>query len=111
MAEGKNPSQDDITPGASEKAKKWRLSALILAGIFLLSAVLPPDYKGFAPLLLLVPVIVNVMNKIRQAGEIPGNPARIQTNSPSTPDQIPSPAPYTHRPKDPKDPRRYKPIG
>ena len=112
MAEKLNASEDDIAPEASEKTKKqWRLNALILAGVFLLSVVLPPAYKVFAPVLFIIPVIINVVNKIRQAGEKSGNPPQDRTDSPSMPNQIPPVEPYTYTPKDPKDPRRYKPIG
>ena len=112
MAGGMNPPEDGITPEASEKTKKqWQLNALILAGVFLLSYVLPPAYKAFAPVLFVIPFIINVVKKIRQVGEKSDNPSQDRTYSPPMPDQIPSPEPYTYKPKDPKDPRRYKPIG
>ena len=107
-----NPSEDDVDPGDSGKDKKqWRLNALILAGVFLLSVLLPPKYKAFAPLLFAIPVIVNVVNKIRQISEKPANPSEAHSYSPPIPDQISPLEPYTREPKDPKDPRRYKPIG
>jgi len=112
MAGEMNPSEDDIAPETSEKAKKqWRLNALILAGVFLLGAVLPSEYKAFAPILFVIPFIIGIVNKIRQAGENPENPSQDHTYSPSMSDRIPSSEPYSYKPKDPKDPRRYKPIG
>jgi hypothetical protein len=107
-----NTSEGEVNPEASEKNKKqWQLNALILAGVFLLSVVLPPAYKILAPFLFVIPFIINVVNKIRQVEEKSGNSPQDQTHSPPMPDQIPSPEPYTYKPKDPKDPRRYKPIG
>ena len=112
MVEGRNPSEDDLTPEASEKTKKqWRLNALILAGVFLLSAVLPPKYKAFVPFLFVIPIIIAVVNKIRQVSEKSESPSHYPTDSPHMPDRITSHEPYTYEPKDPKDPRRYKPIG
>jgi hypothetical protein len=103
---------NDKTPESSEKAKKpWGLNALILAAVFLLTAVLPPGYKAFAPFLFLIPVILNVVNKVRQADENPANPAGDRTYSPPVSNRIPSSEPYSYKQKDPKDPRKYKPIG
>ena len=113
MTEEMNSSQkEDINPKASEKDKKqWRLNALILAGVILLSAVLPPEYKVFAPVLFLIPVIVSVVNKIRQFGDNSGNATQDQTYSPPVYEDTSALEPYSYEPKDPKDPRRYKPIG
>ena len=108
----KNRSEDDISPEDSEKTKKqWRLNALILAGVFLLSALLPPRYRAFAPLLFVIPFVVSVVNKIRQVREKFGSPPQGQIDSPPISGRIPSQEPYTYKPKDPKDLRRYKPIG
>ena len=114
MLGGINTSKGNTSPESSEKAKKrWLLNVLILAGIFLLSVVLPPDYKVFAPLLFIIPFIINAADKIRQAAETPENSPGNRTYSPSMPrpDRMSSPEPYTYKPKDSKDPRRYKPIG
>jgi len=112
MAEGKNPSENDPSPESSEKAKKQgRLNALIWAAVFLLGAVLPSEYKGFVPFLFLIPIILSVVNKIRQASEKSEHPSHYPTHSPQMPDRMPSHEPYAYKPKDPKDPRRYKPIG
>lgn len=112
MAQGKRSVKDDISPEAAEKAKKQRmLNAAILAAVLLLSAVLPPAYKVFAPFLFVIPFILSVLHKIRQAGVNLPNPPEDQTHYPPVPNRIPSPEPYAYKPKDPKDPRRYKPIG
>jgi hypothetical protein len=112
MVRGKNLSKDDMTPEALEKAKRQgQLNALILAAAFLLGILLPSAYKPLAPLLFVIPFAVKLMNKIRQTGENSGSSPRSQTYSQPKPDRIPSLEPYSHNPKDPKDPRRYKPIG
>jgi hypothetical protein len=110
MAEETKTFEDDITPESLEKAKKQgKLGALVLAAVLLLSIVLPPEYKAFAPILFIVPFGINVVNKIRQMREKAENPLQEQPHS--LPDGIPSIEPYSCQPKDPRDPRKYKPIG
>jgi hypothetical protein len=112
MLRGKNLSKDDMTPEALEKAKKQgRLNALVLAAVFLLSILLPSAYKPLAAILFVVPFVVKVMNKIRKTEENLESSPKSQTYSQPKPDQISSTEPYAYKPKDPKDPRRYKPIG
>lgn len=112
MAGEMNPSEDDITPESVEKAKKQgRLGALVLVGVLLLGIVLPPAYKAFAPILFIIPFAINVANKIRKIREKSQNPLQEQPHSPAIPERIPSLEPYGYKPKDPKDPRKYKPIG
>lgn len=107
-----NTSGDDSDPKVSEKAKKQRqLNAVILGMVFLLGIVLPPKYKALAPVLLLIPFIIGIVNKFSQTGKNPENPPPTHTYSPPKRDQIPYRELYTYKPKDPKDPRRYKPIG
>ena len=107
-----NPYEDGVDSEESEKTKKqWGLNVLILAGVFLLSAVLPSEYKAFAPALFIIPLIAGIVKKIRRSGENPENPSQDNTYSPPIPDRIPTHEPYSYTPKDPKDPRRYKPIG
>jgi hypothetical protein len=76
-----------------------------------LSILLPPKYKAFAPVLFIVPFAMNVVNRIRKMREKSQDPLQEQTHSQSVSDGIPSPEPYSYKPKDPKDPRKYKPIG
>ena len=112
MAGETNPYGKDVPPEASEKTKRqWKLNTLILAGVLLLGAVLPPEYKAYAPLLFVVPFIINVANKMRHAGENPGDPSLNPNYAPHEPERMSSNEPYTYKPKDPKDPRKYKPIG
>jgi len=105
MAEGMNPYDEDVPPEETRPAGKAALvNAAILAAIFALSILLPPDYKAFVPLLFLIPLVLAVVAKVR----------RIRNKneySPYTPDADHSVEPYSHTPKDPNDPRRYKPIG
>ena len=102
-----------LTTKAGDKSKKRSqiLHAWILTGIFLFGILLPPGYKIFAPLLFIIPSIIDVVNKARMAGETSRLPLRDQTYTPPMPSRIPSLDPYTAMPKNPKDPRRYKPIG
>lgn len=88
--------------------KRHLIDALTVVGIFLLGIVLSPSYKAFVPFLFVIPVIFALVNKVRQAGGNWGSPPRGRTYSP--PDGAPSPEPYTYKPKDSRDPRRYKPI-
>lgn len=112
MAEEIKTSEDEITPESLEKAKKQgKLGVLILAAVLLLSIVLPPEYKAFAPILFIVPFAISVVNKIRQLREKAENPLQEQPHSPPVPDGTPSIEPYSYKPKDPRDPRKYKPIG
>ena len=100
-------------PAESEVRKRNQrlLNALILLGVFLLGALLPMKYKAFAPLLFLIPVLLDIVNKINKSSEIPGVSSGNRTYPPSMPRQMNSHEPYTYKPKDPKDPRKYKPIG
>jgi len=113
MAEESSLFEKEDSSGASDKTKKnWQLNALILAGVFLLSVVLPPEYKGFAPLLFLVPFIINVASKIRRAEENPFHSSRQAAPPPQIPGHPMRPTePYSYKQKNPKDPRKYKPIG
>ena len=112
MAEGVNPSKDEMAPETADKPKKQvNLNALILAGVFVLGLVLPSPYKTFVPILFLVPIILTVVKKIRQSSEISGDMPQDPSYSSSMSDRIHSVEPYSYTPKDPKDPRRYKPIG
>ncbi len=107
--------EEKSSPEAVEAAKRQsRLNLLILGGVFLLGVLLPQEYKAFAPLLFIIPVIVAVVQKVRRSGERPGGapPHPPQHDySPPMHDSMPSGDFYGYEPKDPKDPRRYKPIG
>jgi hypothetical protein len=112
VAEEMNPSDEkDVSPEAREVAKKQsRLNALILSVVFLLGVLLPHPYKAFVPFLFIIPLVLAVVNKVRQPGKKAGNPMHNQTHRPPLTNQGNSTEPYSYTPKDPKDPRRYKPI-
>ncbi len=92
------------------RKRQHRLNALTLAAVLLLSTVLPAPYGAFAPLLFLIPLLFALVNRIRQARA--GVEAAPDVSSPRPEDEeTPVIEPYSYTPKDPKDPRRYKPIG
>jgi hypothetical protein len=90
--------------------RKSRINALILAATFVIITLAPDPYKFFAPLLFLIPVILSLINRMRNASNDSGIHAKDLSAQPS----IPKPngfEPYSYTPRDPQDPRRYKPIG
>jgi hypothetical protein len=113
MKQGLNPLEEQRDREKKEKAKKRsRLNGILLACVFLLSIFLPRAYKAFAPFLLLIPIVWEIVIKMRQSGKIPSDiPHRETHTTPPAPDYASPAEPYYHKPKDPKDPRRYKPIG
>ena len=112
MNQNMNSSDDDLPPEKVEESKKMsRLSAAIMAAIFVLGVVLPPAYKPFVPFLLLIPLIIALINKFSRMGSRSEDSAQYQGYSPPVQEQDSCIEPYSYTPKDPKDPRRYKPIG
>lgn len=102
--------RDDLPPEAVNAAKKrTRINALILGAVFLLLTVAPHPWNTYAPLLFLIPVIYSLVSRIRGASNVPG-PSPSQSVPPQEPDSR-RPEPYSYKPRDPKDPRKYKPIG
>jgi hypothetical protein len=102
---------EDLPQEEVEASKrKSRTNALILAAIFAIITLAPDPYKFFAPLLFLIPLILSLIKFARKASN--GPELQIQ-NLPNQP-EMPKPSssdPYTYKPKDPQDPRNYKPIG
>ncbi len=101
---------DDLPPQDVEAAKrKSRLNALVLGLVFLLVTIAPYPWNLLSPVLLLVPLIYSVIDRMRRApastGSVSGRSALPQRMG------APDLEPYSSVPKDPKDPRRYKPIG
>ena len=95
-------SKDDIEAAK----KKTRVNALALALVFLLATLAPYPWNAYAPILIIIPAIYSIVNRIR-------NNSLSQTsqsqNSPQ-PDVSSDGEPYAITPKDPSNPRRYKPI-
>jgi hypothetical protein len=96
-------------PDGAQAAKK--LSALIVVLIPMLAALLPMPYKAFVPFLFLIPLFISLANKFGKADEKSGNPLPNRTYSMPKPGQDHPIEPYLYTPRDPKDPRRYRPIG
>lgn len=100
------------TENVDESKKRSRLlDALSAMGVFLLGILLPRSYKIFAPFLFVIPAIIAAVNKARLSNVKYRDPMQDQAHSAPMPGRIPSLDPYAEIPKDPKDPRRYKPIG
>lgn len=91
---GQGEAAGDISQEELERQKaRVRINALVLALVMILALVAPPPWNLFAPVVFVVPLIYSLVTRLRSA------------RAPSTQE------PYEYRPKDPKDPRRYKPIG
>jgi len=100
----------DLPPEQIDAARrKARINAMVLIAVFIFMSLAPYPWNIFAPLLFLIPLIVTVSNRVR----------RGRAFSDSLPDSSPVPTkdrtssveePYSWAPKDPNDPRRYKPI-
>jgi len=98
-------SKEDI---AAAKTRA-RIAAFSLALIFLISVLAPPPWSSYAPLLLLIPLAYSLLSRIRRGSE-------VRQGAPPPPRGVripegPIKEPYSYTPRDPKDPRRYKPIG
>ena len=118
-----NPSQNNLPLESMDRAKelprttevvdaakkRHLIEALTVVGIFQLGLVLPPSYRALVPFLFVIPIIFALVNKIRQAGGNGVSPPRGRTYSPPNVTSLPNLSPY--KPKDSRDPRRYKPIG
>lgn len=102
---------DDLPPENIEARKKQaRLNAMILALVLLLSTILPHPYRSFAPFLFAIPLIIMMVSRIRRA-KAGHSQSATQPDFRPSPGEVPPAEPYSCTPKDPKDPRRYKPIG
>jgi hypothetical protein len=109
--EEKNPAADknrvEFSAEESARARRGaRLNALILAAVLLVSMVAPSPWNLYAPLLFLIPLLAAIVSRFRRHYPDPAHPdyGSMTILSPGT-------DPYSYTPKDPKDPRRYKPIG
>lgn len=89
--------------------RKARISAAVLIGVFLLISLAPYPWNIFAPLLLLVPLIQSIAGRMRRGtvslDALPDTATASRKSHPSVVKE-----PYSCTPKDPGDPRRYKPI-
>ncbi len=103
--------QDDLPPDEIAASKqRSRINALMLGVVFLLTTLAPPPWNTYAPVLLIIPFFYALVGRVRRAAQsskahqIPGKPSAAGGPPPVI-------EPYSCTPKDPKDPRRYKPIG
>ena len=94
--------EDDLTRDMIMSARKrTRLNAVILLLVFALLSFAPQPWAAFAPLLLVVPLLHAALARMRRLPSPPRPPGAGDS----------CPDPYTCEPRDPKDPRRYRPIG
>jgi hypothetical protein len=90
--------------------KRSRINALVLAGVFIILTLAPSPYNLLAPLLFLVPLIYSIAARGRKNSDTPAAAAGEPQPQPTA--QEPGKVdPYSCTPRDPQDPRRYKPIG
>lgn len=104
------PKEDDLPREAVEAARRRsKINALVLGAVFLLMTVAPHPWSSYAPILFLIPVIYALVSRMRRASSLP-----VPSSSQSAPTQRADGLrvdPYSSTPRDPKDPRKYKPIG
>ncbi len=82
----------------------------MLGVVFLLITLAPPPWNTYAPALLIIPFIYALVGRLRRAAR--SSNAEPSAGRPSAPGGRPTVIePFSYTPKDPKDPRRYKPIG
>jgi hypothetical protein len=94
---------NEETDAAQARKTRIRLNTLIILLAPVLGIVLPQHYKGIRPFLFLIPLVLFLINKFREAD------AKSRNASPNQ--NHPMLEGHLYMPKDPKDPRRYKPIG
>jgi hypothetical protein len=88
------------------RRKRTRINALALLLIFVLSLVAPYPWNSYAPLLILVPAVYGLLTRFRKdrSSQTAPQDAGSHLNGSSL-------EPYARKPKDPDDPRKYRPIG
>lgn len=113
MTEGSRSlkAEADKDSQKEEKKKQAQVNGLILAGVFLLGVLLPDRYKAFAPFLFVIPVVMKVVNKWSKDSTEQFDSTQATTYSKVVQGTNRYADPYSFQPKDPKDPRKYKPIG
>ena len=102
------PDSDDLSAeDLAESKRRTRINALAMFLFFLVSALLPRRWKLLAPLVLLIPLIYRAVARMRNNSKSPLESGESLSHIPAAPVN----EPYSYTPSDPKDPRRYKPIG
>ena len=107
-------SRDDLPEELIGEAKhKSRMNAMILIAVFLAGIVLPvaslapSPWNVVAPTLSLIPMVYAIVQRIRKPG---ASGERLPETLMRYADFSDLKEPYSCTPKDPKNPRRYKPI-
>ena len=111
MTDPMRAARADDARSAEEKNKKRKITGILFAGVLLLGALLPPRYKALSPLLFLLSPLFDVLSKLRGDSLQTEGSQGDSTPSDSIPEPRQSREPYSYTPRDPKDPRKYKPIG
>lgn len=97
-------TEDDLTEDMIVSSRRrTRMNAVVLLLVFGLLTFAPQPWAVLAPLLLLIPLLQGVMNRMRR-----GSPADGRVHPPEAGSRA---EPYSLEPRDPEDPRRYRPIG
>jgi hypothetical protein len=104
-SESPNTSDEVSQEAIAAKKRRSRLNALILGLVFLVYTFGPPRWKLFAPLLFLLPVLYSLLSRLRGASIESDRPVTREIDA-----AAPAAEPYSYTPRDPNDPRRYKPI-
>lgn len=101
---------EELKPEEVARSKRMaRINAATMALVFLVIAFAPAPYRLYAPVLFLLPFAYRIYTYMKrpaadgQRTELP----RTAWEIPDTPHE----EPYSHKPRDSRDPRRYKPIG
>jgi hypothetical protein len=112
LPESDNFTADEVT----QSRQRARINGLIVAAVLLLGVVAPPPWNLYAPVLFLIPIILGLLDRLRritvQNNSVHSDSVQsdsVQRNA--VPGAGPIPEPYSYTPRDPGDPRRYKPIG
>ncbi len=95
--------EDDLTEDMIVSSRKrTRMNAVVLLLVFALLTFLPQPWVVFAPLLLLIPLLHAVLERMRR-----GSADSVNQHAPEADSYR---EPYSLEPRDPRDPRRYRPI-
>jgi hypothetical protein len=105
-------NQPDDLPKEEIEAEKRvsRINALVAITVMLLLTFAPARYKIYAPLPFLIPIILLLARRFRKVSNMAQQP-KTEIRDELTKERAAVSEPYTNVPRDPKDPRRYKPIG
>ena len=109
--DGADSQPDDLPSDAVAAAKRpTRLNALVMVLVLVTGSFAPPPWNFFAPLLFVISFVWMIANRVRRAVSIRRR-FQDQGTSASIPGEGERREPYSCVSRDPKDPRRYKPIG